>query len=67
MQVEERELVFDIDMTDYDDVRFCCKGSDICNNCWPLMQFAIKILDAGLQGELIYKLKNYNMGFIFKY
>jgi DNA primase small subunit len=39
-------------MTDYDDVRFCCKGSDICNNCWPLMQFAVKILDAGLQGKI---------------
>jgi DNA primase small subunit len=52
MQVEERELVFDIDMTDYDDVRFCCSGSQICMNCWPLMQFAIKILDVGLEGEL---------------
>lgn len=50
LQVEERELVFDIDMTDYDDVRFCCTAANICSKCWPLMQFAMKIIDKVLEG-----------------
>ena len=37
-------------MTDYDEVRFCCSGSSICENCWPLMQFGIKIIDKALEG-----------------
>ena len=40
----ERELVFDIDLTDYDDVRTCGKGAHICNKCWPLMAIAIKVV-----------------------
>lgn len=40
----ERELVFDIDLTDYDDVRTCGKEGHICTKCWPLMAAAIQVI-----------------------
>ncbi|XP_045826312.1 DNA primase small subunit [Trifolium pratense] len=51
----ERELIFDIDMTDYDDVRYCCKGADVCLDCWPLMTIAIKVIDASLRDDFGFK------------
>jgi DNA primase small subunit len=36
-QPEQRELLFDIDLNVYDDVRSCCKESSICTLCWQLI------------------------------
>lgn len=48
----QRELVFDIDLTDYDEIRHCgCSGATICSKCWTFMNMAVKTMDAGLKED----------------
>ncbi|CDS35904.1 DNA primase small subunit [Echinococcus multilocularis] len=52
---EWKELVFDIDLTDYDETRFCCGAKNphsktaICHHCWELAKCAVICLDRALR------------------
>jgi hypothetical protein len=39
----QRELVIDIDISDYDELRTCGSGGHICTKCWPFMAVAIQV------------------------
>jgi len=55
LQPTQRELVFDIDMTDYDGIRTCCTGKGICRRCWGFIAAAVDVLDAALRDQFGYR------------
>ncbi|KAK7472921.1 p48 polypeptide of DNA primase [Stygiomarasmius scandens] len=51
----QRELVFDIDMTDYDPIRTCCSEADICKRCWVFIAAAVRVLDTAIRDQFGYQ------------
>ena len=54
-----KELVFDIDLTDYE--RTCCVDKNVCENCYEIIKCTIEIFDYVLKEEFGFK----SYGFVF--
>jgi DNA primase small subunit len=50
-----KELVFDIDLTDYDEIRTCCDKANICRKCWNFVTMAIKVVDVALRDDFAFQ------------
>lgn len=49
----KRELVFDIDASDYDELRSCCKEKMFCQRCYIIMILSCKLLHYLMKSTLV--------------
>ncbi|KAF2077565.1 hypothetical protein CYY_001106 [Polysphondylium violaceum] len=40
-----KEIVFDIDINDYNDIRVCCSDTSLCMKCWGFLAVAAKFVE----------------------
>ncbi|CAB4256444.1 similar to Saccharomyces cerevisiae YIR008C PRI1 Subunit of DNA primase, which is required for DNA synthesis and double-strand break repair [Maudiozyma barnettii] len=55
MKALEKELVFDIDMDDYDSYRTCCTGAMVCSRCWKFITLAMEVMNITLSEDFGFK------------
>ncbi|MCP9259377.1 DNA primase [Dirofilaria immitis] len=55
IDIVERELIFDIDLTDYNDIRTCCLEAKICKKCWRWISIAVGVLNHLLERHFGFK------------